>query len=253
MFKGEFFMLKTVQKMIARNENPFEAEPVTIVCIGDSVTHGCFENYLNHPDSVDTVYEPKSGYVRMLQDRLFELYPLAAVNVINAGIGGDDTKGALKRFERDVERYHPDLVTINLALNDYCAAASGEAGALGEYAERLRMLIHKTKQIGAECIIVTPNMVCKYIDPTLKQHPILSGIAEKCAEKQNNGIADHYVASEREVAREEHVPIADVYALWKGYEASGIDTTALLANLINHPIREKHYLFADKIVETMLK
>ncbi len=42
------------------------------------------------------------------------------------------------------------------------------------------------------------------------------------------------------------VKIADAYAEWKRL-AECEDTTALLANGINHPTREMHELFADVI------
>lgn len=49
------------------------------------------------------------------------------------------------------------------------------------------------------------------------------------------------------------VPVCDVYARWKSLYSYGADITELLANYINHPIREMNRLSAYLLVETMLR
>ena len=66
---------------------------------------------------------------------------------------------------------------------------------------------------------------------------------------QRGGKMDAYVQAMRDVAKEECVPLADVYAEWKRMAAEGIDTTALLINGMNHPVPEMHKLFADQLFE----
>jgi lysophospholipase L1-like esterase len=73
----------------------------TLVCFGDSLTEGAIG----------------ASYVDMLRERL-----PAAVRVINAGINGDTTINLLRRVERDVIRYHPDIVVILVGLNDLTTA-----------------------------------------------------------------------------------------------------------------------------------
>ena len=46
--------------------------------------------------------------------------------------------------------------------------------------------------------------------------------------------------------------VADAYADWQAMERSGVDTTALLANHINHPARDMHPLFVHRILEQLL-
>jgi lysophospholipase L1-like esterase len=56
----------------------------------------------------------------ILANRLEQLP--AAIRVINAGINGDTTINLLRRFQRDVVPYHPDLVVLLVGLNDLTTA-----------------------------------------------------------------------------------------------------------------------------------
>ena len=84
----------------------FGSSPVTIVCLGDSVTG---------------VYYHTGGrraYPEMLELAIRKAVPQAQVKVINAGISGHTTTEGLARLDRDVLRHKPDLVTISFGLND---------------------------------------------------------------------------------------------------------------------------------------
>lgn len=242
--------MRITEILSARHANAQENPPARIVCLGDSVTHGCFEVFINRFGQIDTVYDSARGYVRRLQDRLLQLYPASAVSVINSGISGDGTTGALLRFNRDVSAFRPDLVTVNLGLND-CMAADTEK-ALAGYRDNLHEIFRRIHAIGAEAMLVTPNMMCRYVDPVLPDG-ILSEIAAEAAERQNGGVLDRFVDAAREVACDEHVPVADAYAEWKAYARSGVDTTALLSNRINHPTDAMHDIFTQKIIEQLFR
>ena len=242
-------MMRITQRIADRNRDCYGKDPVTIVCLGDSVTHGCFEVFLNRFGQVDTVCEGVSGYPMLLQKALLRLFPFSAVNVINAGISGDGTTGALKRFDRDVAPFRPDLVTVNLGLND-CCAQDPEA-SLANYMENLRTLFQKIDALGAEAMLVTPNMMCAYVDPALTDEP-LRQVAETVATRQTGGVLTNFVDAAREIARQAGAAVADTYADWQAMERSGVDTTALLSNHINHPTRDMHPLFVHRILEQLL-
>jgi len=53
------------------------------------------------------------------------------------------------------------------------------------------------------------------------------------------------------LATEMGVQVCDCYAKWKELSKTQ-DTTMLLANRINHPIKEMHALFADSLCEMIL-
>ena len=239
--------MRILEKLAARNAETPDRAAALIACLGDSVTHGCFEVFKNRFGKVDTVYRPEDGYPARLRRRLNLLYPASAVNVLNAGVSGDSAAGGLRRLERDVLSHLPDLVTVNFGLND----AMGGRNALSNYRANMRALFSRILDSGAECMLVTPNRMCSYVSHALSD-PDLRAIAAAAAEIQTGGALDAFVEAAREEARRLNVPIADAYRVWNRLERSGADTTALLANAINHPIPEMHELFAEKIVGQML-
>lgn len=241
-------MMNVVDIIARRHADAFANRPARIVCLGDSVTHGCFEVYMNRFGNIDTVYNSAKGYVRLLQDQLLTLYPASAVSVINSGISGDGTTGALNRFDRDVAVYRPDLVTVNLGLND-CMADDPDEG-LKRYRSNLTEIFARIRSMGAEGMLVTPNMMCTYVDPELPEGT-LRDVAAEAAKRQNDGVLSAFVEEARTCARKAGFPIADAYAAWQAYARAGVDTTALLSNHINHPAAGMHHLFVQKIVEQL--
>lgn len=243
-------MMKVVEVISARHANAFANRPARIVCLGDSVTHGCFEVFMNRFGNIDTIYDTPKGYVRLLQDELLRLFPASAVSVINSGISGDGTAGALKRFERDVSAFQPDLVTVNLGLND-CMAENADA-ALKAYRRNMTEIFSRIRGLGAEGMLVTPNMMCTYVDPSLPEGT-LRNLAAEAAKRQNDGVLDAFVETARECAREAGFPIADAYGVWKAYARAGVDATALLSNRINHPNAAMHEVFVRKIMDCLFE
>lgn len=242
-------MMRITGIIAARAADPYANPPARIVCLGDSVTHGCFEVYINRNGNVDTIYDSARGYVRLLQDRLFRLFPAGAVTVVNSGISGDGSAGALKRFDRDVAAFSPDLVTVNLGLND-CMGKDPDA-ALAAYRENMAEIFHRIADIGAEAMLITPNMMCSYVSPELPEG-VLRDIAREASARQTGGVLSAFVDAARELAREAGVPVADAYAEWQALDRAGVDTTALLSNHINHPAYDMHELFMRKIVEQLI-
>ena len=101
--------MKVIVK-INKNQSMADNPPVTIAFIGDSVTQGCFEVYFETETKMETVFETSNSYSTRLREMLGRLYPNSQVNIINSGISGDSVLGGLKRLERDVLRFSPDLV-----------------------------------------------------------------------------------------------------------------------------------------------
>jgi hypothetical protein len=97
---------------------------------------------------------------------------------------------------------------------------------------------------------MTPNMMNTAVSPHMTD-PDFIAIAEQCARKQNGGAFDAHIDAARRLCLEMHIPICDCYALWKRLSDSGVDTTNLLSNKINHPTREMNKMFAYELVKTM--
>lgn len=209
--------MRVKDKMLLDQAGLIEHGPVTIVCFGDSVTHGGF-----------TDMDLEAAYPHRLWKKLVGIKPqYMPINVINAGIGGMNATNSLPRLEKQVLKHEPDLVTVCFGLNDINAP-------LEDYLSSLRTIFEKCLAAGAEVIFMTPNMV------TTRD------------ERQLNGYVDHYFEEAKAVAKDVGVKICDCYAKWKKLSET-MDINILLANGINHPIREMHELFADSLFQTIFE
>ena len=238
--------MKIIRKLSEKNQDIYGAKPVTIAFLGDSVTQGCYECYYKNDGRIETVYDRKCAYSTRVGEILSLLYPAAQVNIINSGVSGDSAAGGVGRFERDVAAYSPDLVVIGFALNDCCAGAE----KINEYAANIKNLIEKSKKIGAEVVVLTPNMFNTEVSCHLKDERFRKMAAEFSARQS---VLDEYVCVLKETAKSEGVEICDVYDGWKRLYGGGVQITELLANKLNHPVRELHYYTAIKLVETFFR
>ena len=228
--------MKIIEKLCADNKTG----PVTIAFLGDSVTHGYFESIKDMHGNCDfeAVYH---NQLKLMLNKLFQRRP---INIINAGVGGQNSEQAYERLNRDVISKNPDLTVVCFGLNDV-------GGTIERYVNSLDNIFKDIKAAGSEVIFMTPNMLNTYVAldvPTdsLKQY------AEKMAKYQNEGRMDEYIGQAKECAKRNDVPVCDCYSKWKKLFQSGIDTTMLLANRINHPKREMHQMFAYELLNTMI-
>ncbi|MBQ7337147.1 MAG: SGNH/GDSL hydrolase family protein [Clostridia bacterium] len=239
--------MQLIEKMAAKAQNNRAHEGVTIAFLGDSVTQGCFEIYKQENNAIEAVYDKQSSYERYLFDIFCTLYPSVPVNIINAGISGDNTAGGRARVERDVLRHAPDLCVVCYGLND-CSTAQG---SVERYTENLAAIFDAIRATGCELIFMTPNMMNTRVSAALTD-PDMIAIAERTAAMQNDGTFDAHIDAIRALCRDMQVPLCDCYAIWKTLQSAGVDTTALLSNHINHPTRQMNRLFADELVRVML-
>ncbi|MBO5395895.1 MAG: GDSL family lipase [Clostridia bacterium] len=207
---------------------------ITIVAFGDSVTHGAVGNgEINY----ETVYWNR------LKQKINEVRNYIPVNVINSGIGGITAKDSLERMDRDVFSHHPDLVIVCFGLNDV-------NGTLEDYISSLETIFSECRKREIETVLLTPNMLNTYIaDDTLEE---LKEYAEITAEMQNSGRMDSYMKAAVALAESMNIKVCDCYSKWKKMSETE-DITLLLANRINHPVREMHELFAESIFEVIMK
>ena len=127
-------------------------QPVTIAFLGDSVTQGCFEVFFKNNGEVETVYDVNSAYHSYLKNILTTLYPNVTVNIINAGISGNTAEQGYARLERDVMKFHPDLVVVCFGLND-CGQGPDY---INVYADSLGKIFERLKSEDIETIFMTP-------------------------------------------------------------------------------------------------
>lgn len=207
---------------------------ITIVAFGDSVTHGAVG-----PDEIN--YE--TVYWNRLRQKLNDVKNYMPVNVINSGIGGITAEGSLGRLERDVFSHHPDLVIVCFGLNDV-------NGSLESYLSSLEKIFAECNSRGVETVFLTPNMLNTYVaEDTVEE---LKEYAEKTAEMQVIGRMDEYIFSAVKLAQKMNITVCDCYRKWKELSKTE-DVTKLLANRINHPVKEMHEMFAQSIFVAIMK
>ena len=223
----------TLEKFIKRISQPlYDNGAVNIVCLGDSVTQGAFG-----PGEI----KPEQGYVTKFAGMLHFLFPNQVFNVINSGIGGTTAAFATGRFERDVLKFNPDLVLVMFGVNDFFDAEL--------YRESLRKIFKELTEREIPCIYITEHMMNTYVKPDTEES--LKDYAEQTSGVQNNGTMDAIFEDGKKIAAGFSVPVCDMYSKWKSLNSCGVDTTALLANGINHPLPEMHTALAYEIISTI--
>lgn len=237
-----------IMKLFAEKaKDNFNKKSPTIAFLGDSVTQGCFEVYKKNTTEIETVFDKTSAYPNYIEKIFSVLFPSVPVNIINAGISGDNAPHGLARLEDDVLCHNPDLVVVCFGLND----VGGGLTNIEKYAEALDGIFIKLKEKDIEVIFMTPNMMNTYTDCSITD-PDIKRIADLAAARQNGGELDKYTERAKEVCRDNGITVCDCYSKWKELYESGVDVTALLANKINHPTRDMNWLFACSLVETMI-
>ena len=218
------------EKIYLDREGLTKEGPITIVAFGDSVTHGAVA--LGEMD-YETVYWNR------LKNKIQKIRNYVPVNVINAGIGGITANKSLDRIDSQVLIHKPDLIIVCFGLNDV-------NNELDEYLSSLKIIFNRCKESGSDVIFMTPNMLNTYV--AKDTHESLLDYAAVTAEFQNSGRMDTYIYAAIELAKEMGITVCDCYSKWKELSKTQ-DTTQLLANRINHPVREMHELFADSLFE----
>lgn len=166
-----------------------------IACLGDSIT--------------EQGGQP-GGYVNLLQRYLTALYPSQQIEVFNAGISGHKSTDMQARFQRDVLAKNPDLITINVGVNDVWHAyrdfargvdhPNGDLPAgvpLPVYREKLVEMIDAGKAAKAKIVLVSPTL-----------------IYENLASPENARL-DAYVAEMRAIAKERGCGFVDLNSAFK--------------------------------------
>jgi len=239
--------MKVMQVFKERVADAYHKKTPTIAFFGDSVTQGCFDVYVKNDGGIETYFDKNHAYHHYVAQIFAELFPSVPVNIINAGISGDNAPNGLTRIDRDVLKFQPDLTVVCFGLND----STQGLDKLENYTQALEEIFHQLQSAGSEVLLMTPNMMCTEVSCHIHDERIRK-IAENIANIQNSGTLDQYVDAARKVAEKCNVPIVDVYAKWKKMDDCGVDITGLLANKINHPSEKMNWLFAISLVEAML-
>ena len=242
--------MKILDKLRKKHACMARHEPAVLGFLGDSVTNGIFEVYpvtdANGNFAIDDVCEQDKNYVAHLRRLLHLLYPRAQLNVINAGVSGDNAPNAATRLERDLLRYAPDLTVVCFGLNDVSLGME----KLDDYKNALLTITQRLLDAGSEVILMTPPMAAAYRHPLVPEQ--FHDLAEKYAALYADGTFHAYMQAMRDVAAQKDVLLCDCFQKWEQMYKAGVDTTKLLSNLLNHPVRELHPMIAYSLLDLIL-
>ena len=192
----------------------FGAKPLTIVCLGDSVTG---------------VYYHTGGrraYPEMLEVAIKQAIPNANVKVINAGISGHSTDNGLKRLDSDVLMHKPDLVTISFGLNDMTRMSEEQFG------KNLETLVARCRDSKAQVVLCTPNSVINTGGRPIEKLKRYCDVIHATAQSLK-------------------VPVCDQFAAGEAFRAKDAWAFRCILSDEIHPNMDGHKLMAQELCRTI--
>ena len=164
----------------------------TLVCLGDSIT------------------EARDGYVKVVENMIHAGYPERNVKVVNSGIGGHKAPDMLARLQQDVIAHKPNVVTINVGINDvwhgfrnwdpprdYPAGDGPNGVPLDVYETTVGLIVDTLREgTDAEIVLVTPTVIGEDVDNS---------------DNRANAILAQYVAAMQRVASSRQTHLAPAH------------------------------------------
>lgn len=198
-----------MEKLIKTIEKLFNKEEVIISALGDSLTYG---------------WMAERGFLDYLKDMLNKKYPDTSFKILNRGVPGDTAKDGLRRLDRDIIRFNPDLVMIQFALNDAYTDFSPD-----NFKENVDLIISKIKEkTGSEIALLTSVAL---LDP------------------RENRIAEKFYSKILELGLKYNIPVAAVHDHWKKRISEGITHSTLVQLDGIHPTEKGYQLMAESVFE----
>jgi len=174
-------------------------ETPKILTLGDSITKGVRQGV--------KVNETFAAYLQeMLKEKGIK------AEVINVGVGGEDTGGALRRLERDILGRKPRLVAVMYGTNDSYSDKGKKDSRLTpeQFRRNLTELVRALRNKGVEPILMTEPRWAKDAGP------------DGSGDSPNVGL-EKFMHITRDIARAEKVPLVDHFTHWTKAEQNGVN------------------------------
>ncbi|HEX7008960.1 MAG TPA: exo-alpha-sialidase [Phycisphaeraceae bacterium] len=202
---------------------------------------------------------------RMMGDETLPVYPYLLANdaalrernvrVINAGVPGNTTADARRRFQRDVLDRKPNVVIIQFGINDAAVdvwknpPATGPRVPLADYTANLAYFIDELRQRNVVVLLMTPNP----LRWTSKLRRLYGQPPYQPDEEDGfNVLLKDYAQAVRELAQRTNTPLIDVEAAFRAYgQAAGQSIDDLLLDGM-HPNAKGHRIVADLIAQQLV-
>ena len=194
----------------------------------------------------------KHVYLERLKQNLFARGIEA--DTLNAGLPGNSTEDARKRFINDVVAFHPDIVIIQFGINDSAVDVWKEPPAdkprveQDKYEENIRYFIRTLKTQNSVPILMTPNPL-RWTPMTKKMYgkpPYRSDDSDGF-----NVLLKDYAKCVRKISRQTKILLIDVYKAFYDYWDSKGKDDLLLDGM--HPNDKGHKLIAELLTEEVVK
>ncbi len=142
------------------------------VCfVGDSITGGAFASHI----------------------MLFHVLrnPAARIAFENCGVSGDESSGALRRFDWDIAPYRPTVSVVMFGMNDvhmrnYGPDKTGpedvrrHQDSLTAFGRNMEQLVGRLKALGSRVILVTPSLYDQTGSATTENRPGVNDALHEC-------------------------------------------------------------------------
>lgn len=197
-----------------------------ILFFGDSIT----ESGRNLLDPSDLGV----GYVKIAAGKLRLLYPDLPFEFVNRGVGGDRTAELVKRIETDVLPEKPDIVILQVGINDvWRRFLFGEEVTVAEFTENYEKLVSGIRSTGARLILLQPYALNVGDKPRLR--PLL---------KKFNAVIS-------EIAGREKLPLIPLDEIFTGV-TQDIDPVLFAEDGV-HPTHRGCRYIADLVIKELKK
>ena len=151
-----------------------------IVAIGDSITAA-------------------GGYLRDIDGVLAAQYPgLKLPKVINKGIGGQKAEDLVNRFNADVVKLKPAVVTISIGINDvwHRLGSPHDAKILAAYKKNVATMVEQAQKAGIKVILLAPTVI------------------QEDSKTEGNKRLMQYVEAEKQIAAEKKCQFVDLHGMF---------------------------------------
>jgi acyl-CoA thioesterase-1 len=203
------------------------ADPPVVLALGDSITRGARAGVkAEETFAALLAAEAKKADV--------------ALKMLNAGVGGERTDGALARLDKLLGAHVPKVVLIMYGTNDSFVERGEKEPALSaeRYRENLVKLIETVRKAGGEPVLMTPPRWAPGEKNALGEDP--------------NERLEKYVEVCRAVAKDRKVKLVDHYAHWTKAGADGTKVRDWTTDGC-HPNPRGHREMADLIRPVLLE
>ena len=171
--------------------------------------------------------------------------------IVNKGVGGNDTNLARERFQKDVMDEKPDLLIFSFGCNDAAIDVWKQKTlprlTIEEYLGNLRFFISEMRSIGAEMIFFTPPpmLLVEGLKPYYGGEPYTS--------KGFNFMLDQFIAAACRLMAEEGIETVDINAFFRQVTANDDEKFVNLFPDGMHPNTEGQKMIFGKLCEAFEK